>query len=495
MSYTKIAVKGAATVFIISIVAGLLGYFVRLTLARTLSIENFGLFYSVFAFLAMLSIFKSLGIDKSLIKFIPEFQHKKSYNEIKSSIIYVAIVQLITNTIIITIIYLISSYLGTNFFQNPNADAVLKLMAIAFYIDSFMLIIKFSFQGFKKMGLFAGIDLVRMLIIVTIILIGLELNYKLLSPIIAYIVAPIILILTFGYILIKKVFPKFNKSKFIYDNKLLTKLSKYGIFVMATGVGNIILGNTDIILLTYFSGLTPVALYSVALPTARLFLYFPNAIGGIFTPLTSELWIKKKKLILKEGIESLYKYSLIIIIPLVFMVLSFSELLLTVFYGKEFASASDTLKILSVGMIFASLFFINLKFFAGIGKPKINSKIVYSVAIFNLAANLILIPVLGIVGAAITTTLSYFIMMLMSLIKIRKFIKIELPIRTWTKTTITGLIFISIIALLKRTITLNVWAETTIVLIVSSLAYITLLFLFKVVDMDEIKGLYNRIVK
>ena len=494
-NYTKYAVKGASTVFIISILAAFLGYFVRVILARNLTMEDFGLFYAVFAFLGLFGIFKSLGFDKALAKFIPEFIHKKEKYYIKSSIIYVASIQLVTNLIIITVIYLLSDFLAVHFFKNSQAGIVLRLMAISFFIDSFVLALKFAFQGFKKMICFSGIDFIRMLLITGVILIGFKLNYGIFSPLIAYIVVPAFLIIVFGWILVGNIFPEFFKSKFTLNKTLLKRISKYSIFVLATTVGGVILGYTDTIVLTYFVGLTNVALYSVALPTSKIFLYFPRAIGAILLPLTSEFWVKRKKKLLRAGIESLYKYSMIIIVPAVLIMFSFTELLITVFFGKPYILASNALKILSIGMLFTALYGININFFAGIGKPQINSKIVYTAAIFNLITNLILIPILGIIGAAITTTLSYFIMMVMGLVNIRKFIKMKFPIPIWIKTLIAGIIFVFIIWILKKIIFINVWLETAIVLIISGTLYIALLFLLKIVNIAELKDLYKRIVK
>ena len=99
-NYTKFAVKGATTVLVISLLAAFIGYLVRFVLARNLTVEEFGLFYAVFAFLGLLGLFKSFGFDKALIKFIPEFKHKKRNDLIKSSIIYVSFIQLITNSTI-----------------------------------------------------------------------------------------------------------------------------------------------------------------------------------------------------------------------------------------------------------------------------------------------------------------------------------------------------------------------------------------------------------
>jgi len=270
-------------------------------------------------------------------------------------------------------------------------------------------------------------------------------------------------------------------------------LSKYGLFVISASAGLLIIGYTDTIVLTYFAGLKNVGFYNIAFPTANVLAYFPKAIGGILFPLSAELWVKNKKMLLIAGIESLYKYSIIIIVPAVFIMLSFTDLLITVMFGKGFLPASTALKILSVGVIFTSLYAINSAFFSGIGKPQINSKIVYTTAAFNLISNLILIPLIGIMGAAITTSTSYFIMMFLSLIKIRKFIKITLPIKIWIKTFIAGLLFVFAIWFLKKVIFLNVWAETAIVLILSGISYIVLLFLLKIIDINELKDLYKRI--
>lgn len=494
-NYTKHAVKGAITVFVVSLLAGFFGYVARLVLARNLSVEDFGLFYAVFAFLALLGVFKSLGFEKSLIKFIPEFSHNKKYDFVKSSIIYVTIIQFITNSIIIIAVYLLSSYLSINFFHTPKADIALKLMAIAFFIDSFVNTLKFSFQGFQKMTLFSGIDALRMLIILIIIAIGLKLNYGIFSPIAAYIITPVILLIVFGWILLNNIFPQFKSSKFVIDNALIKKISKYSIFVMVSGTAAIILGYTDTTVLTYFSGVTAVAMYNVALPTAKILIYLPTAIGSILLPLASELWVKKKEKLLVAGMDLLYKYSFVIVLPLVFVILSFSELLILVFFGKNYLLASIPMRILSIGMIFYTMHLINVNFFLGIGHPEIQSKILYTAAAFNLITDLILIPLFGTIGAAITTTLSLLIMMVMGLVYIRGYMTIRFPIGLWARILLAGIGFTILIYVLKKLISLNVWMETAIVLAVAGLFYLSLLFLLKVMDINEIKDLYKRIFR
>jgi O-antigen/teichoic acid export membrane protein len=345
------------------------------------------------------------------------------------------------------------------------------------------------------MVLFSILDLIRMVSLVVITLIGINMGLGLLSPAVAYLLAPLILLFIFGFIFVKKVFPEIFKANLIIDIKLFKKISKYSLFIMLTSSGVLVLGHTDSLMLTYFTGISAVGLYNVALPTSKILIYFPLAIGSILLPVTSELWVKRKKLILREGMESLYKYSMIIILPLALIMISFTDLILLVLFGKEYVPASLALKILSIGTIFITLHQINANFFSGIGKPQIHSKIIYSAVIFNLSGNLILIPLLGIIGAAITTSVSYLLMMVVGLTKIKRFIKISLPIGSWLKTLISGLIFTLSIWVLKKVIFLNVWIESLIILTISGIIYLAMLFILRILTITEAKELYKRIVK
>tara|TARA_B100000315_G_scaffold250130_1_gene282466 strand:+ start:2643 stop:4148 length:1506 start_codon:yes stop_codon:yes gene_type:complete len=497
-SYTKFAVKGVGVVFVFSIIAAFLGYLVRLMLARNLTVEEFGLFYAVFAFLGMIGIFKSLGFDKALVKFIPEFRHRNRDDLIKSSIIYVAAIELVTNSIIITAVYLFSNFLAVHFFNNSQASIILRLMAIAFFIDSFVVIVKYVLQAFKKIIYFSGIDLIRMLLIMIMIVIGFKAGYGIGSPIVAYIITPLILLVIFSIILFKKAFPEFFHTKILKGRQLFKtlseyKINKYSMNIMLISAGGMILGYTDIMVLTYFSGLAAVGLYSIALPTTRVLIYFARAIAGILIPLTSDLWVKGKKNLLKIGMEELYKYSFIILVPAALTLFSFADVIINIFFGSDYILAATAMRILSIGMIFHIIYSINADFLSGIGHPHVNSKNIGLAAIFNLIGNLILIPLIGINGAAITTMMSYLMMMIYSTIKIRKFIDVRFPIIIWIKVIFIGAVFVLLTSILKRLLTLNVWIETSIVLIVSGLCYIILLFVMDVINQKELKNIYKRI--
>jgi O-antigen/teichoic acid export membrane protein len=371
-------------------------------------------------------------------------------------------------------------------------------MAIALFIDSFVVLLKYVFQGFGKIIYYSGVDFIRMLLIVTIVFIGFKAGYGIGSPIMAYIITPIVLFVIFSIVLFKTTFPEFFRTKALKWRQLFKtlseyKINKYSINIMLISAGGMVLGYTDIMVLTYFSGLAAVGLYSIALPTTRVLIYFARAIAGVLLPLSSDLWVKGEKNLLKIGMEELYKYSIIILVPAALTLFSFADIIINIFFGSDYILAATAMRILSIGMIFHIIYSINSDFLSGIGHPHVNSKNIGMAAIFNLIGNLILVPLIGITGAAITTMTSYLIMMIYSTTKIRKFIDVKFPITIWVKVIFIGAVFVLLMGILKRLLELNVWIETGIVLIVSGLCYIILLFAMNVVNQKELKNIYKRI--
>ena len=83
--YTKKLVSGSAFLFLMLILAAIIGYFIRVVLARNLSPSEYGLFYAVFAFVSFFLFFRDLGLNQAIAKYIPEFKIKGKYNEIRKS--------------------------------------------------------------------------------------------------------------------------------------------------------------------------------------------------------------------------------------------------------------------------------------------------------------------------------------------------------------------------------------------------------------------------
>ncbi len=492
-NYTKKALTSAIMIFSISLAAAAFGYLVRIYFARNLSVEEFGLFYAVISFLGLIGVLRGLGFDRALVTFISKFHAKNEYVKIKTTILYSAAILFLTNLVSIILIFILADFLGINYFHDSFASSILKLMAISFFIDNFTYIIKFCFQGFQKMGLFSSIDFVRMVIIFVISFIGFELGLKLMSPVLAYILTPILLLLIYCTIFIWKVFPRFSKIKFKKDKKLFWGMIHYSYhLILITTIGTSF-RYTDSVILTYFKGVRDVGIYNAVLPTAMLLWYLPMALNNVVWPMTSEFINKGKLKELKDGIGLLYKYSLIVMLPLALLIFVFSGTILELLYGPEYGAGKLALQILIFGMVLFAFYAINVGVFYGMGKPQINTITILIGSALSVILNIILIPDYGIAGAAFAASISYIPMVLIGLYHLKREKLLSIPYTGWLKTLIASIIFLLVVYFLNMNLSLNIYLKIPLIFLISGIVYFVLIFAFRIVTLDEIKELVGRV--
>lgn len=493
-NYTKKAAKSTVIIFIATLAAAFFGYIVRIFFAKNLTIEEFGLFYSIIAFLGLFNIFKSLGVDKSLAYFIPKFNSEKNKKNADKAIGYSITILFATNIIFIIGIFLLSNFLGKYYFKNNDAQLILLIMAGGFFIDSFTNIIKYAAQGYQEMIPFSTLDLARMILIIIISYFAFKINHNIFGPVAAYAITPLLLLIFYYYIFFKKVF-EFKIENFRFSKKLSYNLRNYGFQILLLYSGGIILSYSGTIILTYFRSLSEVGIYNAVYPLTLLLGYIPLTITNVLVPITSELKNKGMLNHLKDGIKIVYMYPFLFIIPASLLLGFFSKTIIFILFQPQYLSGSNTLKILAAGSVFYSLHVITYSILMGIGKPKLNTKIVISGGIINIILSLALIPKLGFFGAAVATSSSYILMSIMGILIIRKYINIKMPYIQWFKITISSLISLLAISFLSKKILLALIPKTFVLLIIFSVIYAIIILFMRTLSIEEIKNLMKRFKK
>ncbi len=490
-SYLKKAVGGARTIFIFSIFSAFIAYLTRLVLAKNLSVEDFGLFYAVIAVILTLVLIEKFGLGDALVKFIPEFNVKKRKDLIKGSISYTLIFSIAFAFLLAVLLIVFSDFLAVNYFHSQKASIVLKIFAIFLVFRPFSVVAACIFQGFKRMDYFASMDFLRVLIILVACAIGFNIGKGILIPTYAYLLMSILLVVIFVPFILK-IFPDFLKEKALINKPLIKKLHGFGFPVILSSGCSFILGYIDTMMLTYFSGLEQVGLYNVANPTAHLLAYFGEAVATVVLPFASELWAGKNIKSLQTGIDLIYKYAFLIILPFAIIMFSFPELIISFFFGASYVNAAISLKILAIGMIFLSLSVINGKVISGIGKPSLFTRAIFVSAVFNIIFNWLLIPKYGIAGASVATSTSYLLMFFLTSYSLKKFVKNKIPLFSWFKTFIAAVIFVVIINFLKSVFNMGALAEAAVIIFISTIAYAALVLLFGLATYKEIKDLIKK---
>jgi len=458
-TYARRLVKGSAIVFVALVATGLVGFMLRIFLARSLSVTEYGLFYAVFTLVSVFVIFHDLGLGSALVKYIPEFKVRRQFREIKSSIAFSLIFQAVFAVSIVTMLFAFSDQIALAVFNTGSASPIIKILGAMLFVMIFYYLFRAAFQGFQNMLAYALMNLFQILFVFffVILLVGV-LGFGIEGAAFAYLFGALAIAI-FGLTLFWRRYPRIIKEKIQITKPLVKKLFLFALPVFIGGLGGLIIGYTDTLMITVFRSLPEVGFYQAVQPTAQILWYFATSLVAILFPMISELWARRERKLLGNALRFLTKFAFILIIPAALVFIAFPDITINLLFGPRYLAGTTALQILAGAAIVYTLYAILVSVINGIGKPIINTKVVALMAGLNFAVNLLLIPVYGIEGAAIATFASYTLGLVLMFYYARRLVKFTVPASPLLKTLTGGLLTLLLIFGFKSALVLPPWPE------------------------------------
>jgi len=294
MNYTKKAVTGALWIAAGVVVAQALGYLLRLLLARSFTVEEFGLIYAVLAFFGLFGLFQSWGLNEAVTKFVAEAlaKHESSREgrrDIKEVVWIAAGVMYASSLLLAIATFLAAEWLGLHYFKSEAAPAMVRLFAIGAFLTPIGILLPNLFLGYQRMDLRGAVEACQSALILLGTALFLALGLGIDGAIASYPFAFLFLHLIFIPVCLR-ISPVIIAEKTAYRWTTVKKIFAYSIPMMLTGIASMILVYTDTALLTGMSTLTEVGLYQACL------LYTSDAADDLLcVDLGGRRIIKKKK--------------------------------------------------------------------------------------------------------------------------------------------------------------------------------------------------------
>ncbi len=491
MDYRRRIFQGAVIVFTMSILAAILGFSFRMVLARNLTPAEYGTFYAVLSFVGFLILFKDLGMGSALAKFIPHNIVTKNLERVKSAIITVFTIQFLAAGIIAVLLIVFSRSLALNYFKTPSATIVIIFIALSYFLSSFFDIFLQSAQGFQNMFFASLTETLRSFAVLCIIFVLFHFTTGVFVPAFAFFFAMLFLPFIYGFLFLK-MFPTFLKLKFHFSKEIFQELLTFGFPMLLSSAGLMIITYTDTLALTFYKSVEDVGLYNAALPTAQLLYSISQTLSFVLLPLTSELYARGHRTELKEGIDAVHRYALLIIVPAAITLFFFSKTIITLLFSAVYIKAALPLEILAIGGIFYTLSQINTTVLVGIGKPGINVRIVLFSAVLNLIGNILLIPHFGMVGAAGATAASYVCMMFLSSYEVKKQVGSFVNKEHFIKLFFLAVIFLFTLIAFEKIISFPLYTSAILSIFFAGCIYVLAAYSFGLFTVQEVKSLILR---
>ena len=170
---------------------------------------------------------------------------------------------------------------------------------------------------------------------------------------------------------------------------------------------HIIISIADRIMLERYMPLADLGIYSVSYDLGMILSIFARSSFLAYEPI---VFLKIGKDDFSQTITKIRKYYLYVIFCLSFLYLLFSKEILYVMASSKFSLGYKVIPIIIFSTIFSSENILFGTILIGIKKTKVSLILNLIGAITNVVVNLLLIPIIGIYGAAVSTLTSYLVM-------------------------------------------------------------------------------------
>src|SRR3989339_1770548 len=444
--------------------------------------DEYGIVANLYIFIAILNIIYIFGMDAAYLKFASNKSIASEKDNFSTPYLAVMFVSLFLSLFIILIKGSIISL-----FEVPAGYAYLiYYTSLILFIDALCVIPFIRLRIERKAKKFATFKIINILTNVFFnILLVLYFKWGIEAVFISNLIASLLTLIIFTPEIIKNLKPVINIS-------LLLRLIKFGLPYLPAGLGSMLIQGIDRPILTNLTDLSTVGIYNANHKLGIFMMLFVNMFQYAWQPFFLQQAEEKDAKKIFSKVLTYFTFAASII--LIFVSLYIDDIVKINFFGITLIGPAYWSGLLIVPVVLLGYLFngIYVVFTAGIyiKEKSIYVPIITGVgALVNVVVNLLLIPSLGIIGAALATLASYVVIAFGLYIVTQKFYKIEYEnvrmITIFIIILLTGIIFYW----LRSIDAINIFYKSLI------LIFFVLVTSIVVFDKNELLILKNKFIK
>ncbi|MDO8530231.1 MAG: polysaccharide biosynthesis C-terminal domain-containing protein [bacterium] len=472
-AYTKFAKSIFAVGFLdfMGVVSGLV--FLSL-ITKMLGAQDYGIWIQIRVLMSLAVALTFLGLQEALIRFIPGGKNQEEIREgVYSSLFLIFFLNAVIGLLLLVFTGRISAFLHVD-------QLFVRLLSLIIILESLSTFFLVVIRAIKEIRNYFWIMTLKLfgeiVLVVSVVLLGQGLLGAIVSMLIIRILIFSILIL---YV-IKKIgfaYPSFSLTK---------KYLSFSLPTMVDGLSYWMITSSDRFFIAFFLGVAFVGYYVPAYSIGSLLAFFIFPMAFMLSTMLPKLFDENNVHEVKNYLSYSLKYLLCLMIPAIFGLSAVSRQLLTFFSTQEIADrAFFVVPFVAVSILFYGVIYFFAQILALAKKTKITALVWLVSAFLNLVLNIIFIPMLGILGAAIATLAAY----LCALVLMRRFAFKELRFKIdWY---FIGKVLMASIFMGISIAWLNLPGASGLIveILLGVVIYIMLMVLFKGIDAKEINFL------
>jgi O-antigen/teichoic acid export membrane protein len=399
MTEYKLFAQRIGLLGIVNIISSLKGLILLPILTKTLSTELYGIWVQIGVTTSLLTFFVALQLNTAITRF---FAGEKDVNKIRGGFYAVFTLVFLFNLLIMPVIFVFSKPLAITFFGGAVAIPFVRLLCFIIPASALDLIFIEFFRAFQQMRKYSGFLILQSVLEVALISYAVLSGHSLLGALLSLIIVRIFLLFLGCF---------FIRSQIGIGKPDLSVLKPYLVYslpLVPSALSCWVVEISDRYVIAYLLGVSSVGIYSAAYGLGSMVSMFMAPIGIILLPTITNLYENNRMEELKMHLKYSLKFYLMFAIPALFGLTVLSRSLLLTFTTSKFLSAYLVVPIVALGIVFYTINGISADILLVLKRTKIFLWATGGGALINLILNIILIPVIGISGAAISTLITFF---------------------------------------------------------------------------------------
>ncbi|WP_336003531.1 flippase [Halorientalis halophila] len=372
-------------------------------LARMLDPSKYGMLSLAVAVFGAVGVFSKLGIAKSGARYIAEYKEREP-GQIPH-ILRVAFGLNLVAVVVVSSVLLVGHGYLASLFDEPGLESLLLFGALFLAFEALTVFSQLVLQGFEEIRLAATIDVVnygcRLLFAVGLVWFG----FGALGALGGYIVGFATASLVGGWFVYARFYRGAETSA--VETGLSRRIAEYAVPVTATNTAHSLSKRVDTVLVGYF--LTPVAVtFYIVSKQVMTFVETPlTALGFTLSPTFGAQKADDNVGQAARIYEEALTYSLLFYVPAAAGIYLVAEPVIRLLFGAEYLGATPVLKVFTVYIVLRSITKITSNALDYLGRARERAIAKGGTAVLNVGLNVLLIPLLGVVGAAVATIATY----------------------------------------------------------------------------------------
>ena len=471
MSQRKLLVKRIGLVAVANLLLNLSGIVLLPILTKNLSVSEYGIWVQVMVTIGLIPAIALIGLPYSMVRFLASMKDKK---EIRDTLYTISLIIFFAGLVASIAIFLLSGYIASAIFNN-DAFAV-RVLSLIVFVECLNNITVNYFRALQQIKRFAAFTFLRVILNIVLVAYFVMAGYGihgalfglLITVTAAFLSTAIAIILDIGITV-----PRFRNIR------------DYVAFGMPTVPGNLsswVVSSIDRYVIGLMLSTAAVGYYSPGYTLGNMIGIFMNPVSFLLPAVLSKCYDEQDMAEVRTIMNYSMKYFLGVAVPSAFGLSLLSRPILTVLSTPEIASQGYLITpFTSLSAIFFGAYAVTAQVIVLEKKTKITGAIWIVAAILSLSLNLILVPHVGIIGAAVTNLLVFAFTFVVTTYYANKYLEFNFDLIFLIKSVLASLVMSAFV----------IWfhPEGTRALIIcvgiSALIYFIALFLLRGVSKSE----------